>query len=153
MAASSGNDEDGMVSGINVTPFVDICLVLLIIFMVTARFIDQKGMNMDLPKSAQGTDTQQIFGVELHLNGTTTVNGKPVTTDDAILAAAKEAQAKNPDLRATVKADSAVPHGRFVRAVELLKTAGIGKIAIGVSPGESTSPAAGAAVAPIGSAP
>ena len=65
MAGGSSNDDDGMISGINVTPLVDVTLVLLIIFMVTARIIVSQGMPMDLPKAASGEALQQVFSVEL----------------------------------------------------------------------------------------
>jgi biopolymer transport protein ExbD len=149
MAASSQGDDDGMVSGINVTPFVDICLVLLIIFMVTAKWINQQSLPLDLPKAANGQDIQMIFGVELHANGDLMVNGKKLASDDAILPLAKEELAKTPDLRAVIRADTSVQHGRVIRVLDLLKQGGVSKIAFGVSP----VPAEPGAVAPAGNAP
>ena len=143
MAASSQGDDDGMVSGINVTPLVDITLVLLIIFMVTAKLIVSQAMPLDLPKAANGQDIQMIFGVELHANGDTIVNGKKLSGDDAVLPLAKEELAKTPDLRAVIRADTTVQHGRVIKVLDLLKTGGITKIAFGVAP----IPAPGAAPA------
>ena len=135
MAASSNSgDEEGMVSGINVTPFVDICLVLLIIFMVTAKLINQQSLPLDLPKAANGQDVQMIFGVELHSNGDTVVNGRKIPSDDAVLPLAKEELAKNPELRAVIRADTTVQHGRVIKVLDLLKTGGVTKIAFGVAP-------------------
>ena len=96
--AASGNqgDDDGMVSGINVTPLVDITLVLLIIFMVTAKLIVSQSLPLDLPKAANGQDIQMIFGVELHANGDAVVNGKKLANDDAVLPLAKEELARRP---------------------------------------------------------
>jgi biopolymer transport protein ExbD len=156
MAGSSyQGDDDGMVSGINVTPLVDITLVLLIIFMVTAKLIVSQSLPLDLPKAASGQDVQLIFGLELHANGETVVDGKKVPSDDAILPLAREAQAKNPDLRAVIRADTTVQHGRVIRALDLLKQAGVSKIAFGVTPvpaeGAATpgAPPAGSTPAPI----
>jgi biopolymer transport protein ExbD len=135
MAASSNSgDEEGMVSGINVTPFVDICLVLLIIFMVTAKLINQQSLPLDLPKAANGQDVQMIFGVELHQNGDIIVNGKKLPNDDAVLPLAKEELAKTPDLRAVIRADTTIQHGRVIKVLDLLKTSGVSKIAFGVAP-------------------
>jgi biopolymer transport protein ExbD len=134
MAASSNQDDDGLVAGINVTPFVDICLVLLIIFMVTAKWINQQSLPLDLPKAANGQDIQMIFGVELHANGDTVVNGKKIANDDAVLPLAKEELAKTPELRAVIRADTTVQHGRVIRVLDLMKTGGITKIAFGVAP-------------------
>ena len=134
MAASSQGDDDGMVSGINVTPLVDITLVLLIIFMVTAKLIVSQSMPLDLPKAANGQDIQMIFGVELHANGDTVVNGKKLAGDDAVLPLAKEELAKTPDLRAVIRADTTVQHGRVIKVLDLLKQGGVSKIAFGVTP-------------------
>jgi biopolymer transport protein ExbD len=134
MAGSgSNNDDDGQISGINVTPLVDITLVLLIIFMVTARIIVSQSLPMDLPKAAQGQQIQLVFGVELHSNGDVLVDGKKLANDEAIFPVAKEAFAKNADLRAVIRADTAVQHGRVIRILDLMKQAGISKIAFGVS--------------------
>ena len=65
MAGGASDEDDGLIAGINVTPLVDITLVLLIIFMVTARIIVSQGMPMDLPKSASGEALQTVFAVEL----------------------------------------------------------------------------------------
>ncbi|WP_437719748.1 ExbD/TolR family protein [Sorangium sp. So ce861] len=142
MAATSRNDDDDMISGINVTPLVDITLVLLIIFMVTAKIIVSQSLPLDLPKAAQGQEVQLVFGLELHANGDTFADGKRLAGEDAILPIAREAQAKNPELRAVIRADTTVPHGRVIRALDLLKQAGVSKIAFGVTP---IAPEAGAA--------
>jgi biopolymer transport protein ExbD len=147
MAASNqGGDDDGMVSGINVTPLVDVCLVLLIIFMVTAKWINAQSMPLDLPKAANGQDIQMIFGVELHANGDTVVNGKKIANDDAVPPLAKEELARTPDLRAVIRADTTVQHGRVIKVLDLLKTGGITKIAFGVAP--IPAPAAAGPAAP-----
>src|SRR6478752_2198522 len=99
MAGGSSNDDDGMVSGINVTPLVDVTLVLLIIFMVTARIIVSQGMPMDLPKAASGEALQQVFSVELSADGKTRVDSDNLGSDEAITPLAKAAKAKNADLR------------------------------------------------------
>ena len=158
MAATSRNDDDEMISGINVTPLVDITLVLLIIFMVTAKIIVSQSLPLDLPKAAQGQEVQLIFGLELHANGDTLADGKKLASEDAILPIAREAQAKNPELRAVIRADTTVPHGRVIRALDLLKQAGVSKIAFGVTPiapepGAAAAPAPGAPAAPPPAAP
>src|SRR5215212_10170414 len=100
MAGMNRDDDDGLISDINVTPLVDIMLVLLIIFMVTAKIIVSQSLPLDLPKAAAGQEVQLVFGLELTAGGETFVDGKKVPSDDAILPLAREAQAKNNDLRA-----------------------------------------------------
>ena len=134
MASAASDDDDGMISGINVTTLVDICLVLLIIMMVTARIIASLSVPMDLPKAAKGQDTQVLFGVDLAPNGDTFVDGKKVDEAERVMPMAKEALSKNPEVRATIRADATVPHGRVMRIVDLLRQAGVTRIAFGVSP-------------------
>ncbi|MEI9954589.1 MAG: biopolymer transporter ExbD [Pseudomonadota bacterium] len=136
MAGGSRNDDDGMISGINVTPLVDVTLVLLIIFMVTARIIVSQGMPMDLPKAASGEALQQVFSVELSADGKTRVDSETLGSDEGITLLAKAAKAKTPDLRAVIRADRKVEHGRVIHVLDLLKRAGVAKIAFAVSPSD-----------------
>jgi biopolymer transport protein ExbD len=123
-----------MFSGINVTPLVDIMLVLLVIFMVTAKLIVSQTMPMDLPKAASGGEQQVVFSLAVNAQGEMMVDSKPVKTDVEVLTLAKQARAKNPELRAVIRADAALSHGRVVRLMDLLKQGGIAKIAFGVDP-------------------
>ena len=134
MAGGSQSGDDEMIAGINVTPLVDITLVLLIIFIVTAKIIVTQTLPMDLPKAASGSEQQTVFSIELSASGETVVDSKRVPSEDAVLALAKEAHDKNAELRAVIKADAAVPHGRVVRVMDLLKQGGVAKIAFGVTP-------------------
>lgn len=127
-------ESDEAITGINVTPLVDVVLVLLIIFMVTAKLIVSKSVPLDLPKAATGSDIQTVFSVVLAEDGTTQVDSKTVPGDDSILALAKSAHEKNPELRAVIKADTKVPHGRVIHVLDLLKQAQVSKIAFGVQP-------------------
>src|SRR5579863_8646009 len=130
----SSEDVDAEITGINVTPLVDITLVLLIIFMVTAKIIVSQSVPLDLPKAATGTDVQTVFSIVMASNGSAQVDSRPIPNDDAILAIARDAHAKNAELRAVIKADAAVPHGRVIHVLDLLKQAGVAKIAFGVTP-------------------
>ncbi len=132
MAGGAQSDDDGMISGINVTPLVDVTLVLLIIFMVTAKMIVNQGMPMDLPKAATGQEIQTVFSVELSADGKTHVDSNPVDNDEAVSALAKGAKAKNQDIRAVIRADRKVEHGRVIHVLDLLNRAGISKVAFGV---------------------
>ena len=133
MAANTRDDDDGLVSGINVTPLVDITLVLLIIFMVTAKLIDGRAIPMVLPSTATTGEVQTVFGIDLFENGDTIVNGARVPSDEAVLALATDAGAKNAQIRALIRAETKVPHGRVIRVLDLLKQAHVDKIAFGVS--------------------
>jgi biopolymer transport protein ExbD len=134
MAGGAKNDDDGLIAGINVTPLVDVTLVLLIIFMVTAKIIVSQGMPMDLPKAASGESLQTVFSVELTIDGKTRVDSEAVATDEAIAPLAKTAHDRNKELRAVIRADRKVEHGRVIHVLDLLKRSGIAKIAFAVSP-------------------
>jgi biopolymer transport protein ExbD len=134
VAGGAQENTDEAITGINVTPLVDIVLVLLIIFMVTAKLIVSKSVPLDLPKAATGSDIQTVFSVVLLADGNTLVDSKPVPNDNAILGLAKAAHEKNPELRAVIKADASVPHGRVIHVLDLLKQAQVAKIAFGVQP-------------------
>jgi biopolymer transport protein ExbD len=134
MAGKAGDEEDGLIAGINVTPLVDVTLVLLIIFMVTAKIIVSQGLPMDLPKAASGEEVQTVFSVELTADGKTVVDSKPVPSDEDVSGLAKEAKTKTKDLRAVIRADKKVEHGRVIHVLDLLKRAGVAKIAFAVSP-------------------
>jgi biopolymer transport protein ExbD len=142
MAASSNDDDEGLISAINVTPLVDVVLVLLIIFMVTARIIHSQGVPMELPKASTGENIQNVFSVELTQEGKTFVDSTQLDGDDGIAGLAKSAKAKNPELRATIRADRKVEHGRVIHVLDLLKRAGVNKIAFAAVPGgDAQSPA------------
>jgi biopolymer transport protein ExbD len=133
--AGGAQQADEAITGINVTPLVDITLVLLIIFMVTTKIVLNQTVPLDLPKAATGTsDVQVVFSIILAVDGRAVVDGKTIANDDAILALARDAQAQHPDLRVVIKADSAVTHGRVIHVLDLLKQAHVSKIAFGVTP-------------------
>jgi biopolymer transport protein ExbD len=148
MAGGASSDSDDAITGINVTPLVDVTLVLLIIFMVTAKIIVSQSIPLDLPKAATGAEIQVIFSIVLAANGAAQVDSKSVTNDEAIFALAQAAHAKNNELRAVIKADSAVPHGRVIHVLDLLKQAGVAKIAFGVSPVSPIVPSSPSAPSP-----
>jgi biopolymer transport protein ExbD len=134
MAAASKDEDDRLVSGINVTPLVDICLVLLIIMMVTARIIANMSVPLDLPKAAKGVDQQVFFSIDLTKEGSIFVDNEKVASSAAIRPLAEKALEKNPDIRATIRADQALAHGDVMEVIDQLRQAGINKVAFGVSP-------------------
>jgi biopolymer transport protein ExbD len=85
------------------------------------------------PRAPVG-EVKTTFTVTLAVDGTTLIDGQAAADDEAILSAARTAREQNAELRAVIKADSAVPHGRVVHVLDLLKQAGVGKIAFGVAP-------------------
>ncbi len=142
--ATRVDSEDDLIAGINVTPLVDIMLVLLIIFLVTAKLTltPPSAIPLNLPRSATGEAVQTILSVALARDGSTTVNGQRLGTDDELKALAQSALAAQPQLRAVVQADGQVLHERVIHAVDLLSQAGVSQIAFGVqlTPTQPTAP-------------
>ena len=136
MAASAAEDDD-VISSINVTPLVDVVLVLLIIFMVTAKVIVSQGMPMDLPRAASGHTVQTVLSVELLADGSTHVDGESVQARDQILQRARQALRRQGNLRAVIRADARVSHGRVIGALDSLRRAGVRRIAFAVDPERS----------------
>jgi biopolymer transport protein ExbD len=135
MAGFSSNKPSAPITGINVTPLVDIVLVLLIIFMVTAKLVVSRALPMDLPKAATGGEVQEVFSVGLTADGATQVDGEPVADDAALLRLAQSAQARNAELRAVGRADGSVPHRRVMHTLDVLRQARVDRIAFAVSQG------------------
>lgn len=141
--AFSASKPDAPITGINVTPLVDITLVLLIIFMVTAKLVVSQAIPLDLPKAATGGEVQQVFDLTLTATGQTLVNGTDIPSDEVLVARAKAALQTQPELRAVIQADGAVPHRRVMHAMDLLRQASVSRIAFGVQRGEETNLATG----------
>ena len=135
MAGDSSSAARGAITGINVTPLVDIILVLLIVFMVTAKMIvRQHAIPLDLPKATTGQEIQEIFSVSLTPKGDLFLNGAALPNDGDLVAAALVAKTKNPELRAVVQADGDVPHRRVMSVLDALKRAGVNRIGFAVVP-------------------
>ena len=129
MAATAPSTDDDAIVGINVTPLVDVTLVLLIIFMVCAKLVASQGIPLDLPTAATATETQTMFTVSVDREGHVLANGKRVADDAELRSAAKEALAKNRELRTVVQASKTASHGNVLHVVDELRKVGITRIA------------------------
>ena len=135
MAATSAHSDEA-ITGINVTPLVDITLVLLIIFMVTAKLIAGQSVPLDLRKAATAGATQTVFAVAVDAEAHVTANGKPVADRGELQAEAKRAFASDSDLRVLVSAEKRSSHGSVMQVVDSLRQVGITRIAFAADPGE-----------------
>jgi biopolymer transport protein ExbD len=135
-ASFGGDEEPGrMIVDINVTPLVDVTLVLLIIFMVTASYIVSPAIKVDLPKAASGSEqTKTTLALTLMKDGALYLNGER-SSDGAVAQYIGSELPKNPDLQAIIAADRAVTHGDVVHVIDLVKRAGVHRFAINVDPG------------------
>lgn len=124
--------DDEPLSDINVVPLVDIILVVLIIFMVTAPMFIKPSINVNLPKAASGEQTTPSkLNISITADGKLNLNGS--FTDEATISSkAKEETAKNPEVQAVISADKDVAHGRVVGILDIVKSAGVKKFAISI---------------------
>ena len=128
--AGGPNQGGGIIEGINVTPLVDIALVLLIIFIVTAKIVVAPAVPMDLPEASQAEELQTIFSVAVEPDGNLLVDGADCP-DAALQDRAREALDRDSELRAVIQADGSVPHRRVIEVLDHLKVAGIERVAFG----------------------
>jgi biopolymer transport protein ExbD len=138
--AGNSNDSNNMIVGINVTPLVDITLVLLIIFIVTAKIVVTPAVTMDLPKASHTETVQMVFSVWVTRSGSVLVDGSPVKNDEEMVSLAQKALQKDTVLRAVIHADGSVPHRKVLHTLDLLKKAGVVHIAFAANPTEEVAP-------------
>src|SRR5262245_3251665 len=130
MAAKIGGDNEDPIADINIVPFVDIILVVLIIFMVTTPLIMKPSININLPKAVSGEETTPSqINLAVDKNGQASLNGKPAT-DEEISSYSKQMSEAKPDIQAIISADKDVAHGSVIHIIDLVKSNGVTKFAI-----------------------
>jgi biopolymer transport protein ExbD len=131
---AAGSRRRGLITDINVTPLVDIMLVLLIIFMLTAHLIARQVIEVQLPKAAQAAAVNPTtLAVTLTREGRMYLNGVP-TTPDALRAAIQASVTKDAKTQVIVAGDKNVSHGRVVWVLDLVKSLGVTSFAIQIDP-------------------
>ncbi|HEY0484117.1 MAG TPA: biopolymer transporter ExbD [Kofleriaceae bacterium] len=134
----------GIIAEINVTPLVDIMLVLLIIFMLTAHLIARQAIEIELPRASQSTTLPPTtLAIALKADGAIFLDDKPVTPE-ALRAAIRAAVARDPKSQAVIAGDKRVSHGRVVWVLDTVKSLGITQFAIQIDPAAITAPGEGA---------
>jgi biopolymer transport protein TolR len=128
--------QNGIISGINMTPLVDVSLVLLIIFIGTAKLVVTPAVPLDLPRASQSQEMQVVFSVAVPPDGPIVVNGSSVASDARLIQLTREAHAQDRDLRVVISADGAAYHRRVVHVLDLIRRAGISRVAFGALPSE-----------------
>lgn len=131
MAGGASDDED-LITGINVTPLVDIVLVLLIIFMVTATSIVKAEIGVELPRAASGSaGTKTTLTFKVSSEGTYTMDGVEMTIDK-IAEATRREKKKDKEVRAVIAADKGVPYGKVIELIDTIKLNGVEKFALNI---------------------
>jgi biopolymer transport protein ExbD len=131
--AIAWNDEEEAITGINVTPLVDVTLVLLIIFMVTTSYIVKAAIEVDLPKAATAKGTQPTsLSVVLTRQGELYLNDRPTSRVNLSTYVRAEVEA-NADVQVLIGADRELPYGEVVALIDLIKESGVRRYALNVA--------------------
>jgi biopolymer transport protein TolR len=131
MALLPGGDDDE-IGYINITPMVDVLLVLLVIFMVTANFLKQESVNINLPKvNAADPNVAQSIQVALTKDGKLLMEGID-TTEEVLVRKLSQESKYRPNMRVTLSADERLAYGSIARVMGLIRQSGVTRIALSV---------------------
>ncbi len=132
MAAHSPHDDEEIISTINITPLVDIFLVLLIIFMITSSVLDQQEIKINLPKAAHaGSEAPKASGLVMDKNRNLFLDGVP-SDSTQVISELRSAVAKDPDHQVLIAADQDVAYREVVRLIDMVRGSGIVRYALKV---------------------
>ncbi len=133
MGFDSNKNKNKGINDINITPFVDVVLVLLVIFMVTTPLVVAQALKVNLPESKTSTPVEaQTFSLAITSAGDFILDGKTLTKE-SLLEAARIKKQQVPDLRLVIAADMDTPHRFVIQAIDMVKRAGIEKFAFQVA--------------------
>ena len=124
------DDETPAITDINVTPFVDVALVLLVVFMVTAKLIVARGVEVEKPKEATGGAITAPLRVTVTADGKIYVNGDTFPDDSGAIAKISDIAGKAGVQKAIIAGDRRTAYGGVMHAIELLHEAGVTAIAL-----------------------
>jgi len=134
MAPGIQEGDDREITDINVTPLVDVTLVLLIIFMVTASIVFTRSLPIRLPKSSSGqAASRTVWEVAIKRDGSLLLNGKPVERG-ALAGKIRSEVIVNPSVKVDLAADEGLYYGKVVAVMDLLKQQGVRQLALSVAP-------------------
>jgi biopolymer transport protein ExbD len=129
-------DDDDVIAQINIIPFVDIALVLLIIFLLTANIIARASIPVDLPQAAHGNQTvDKTLNIVVTSDGGTLLDGKQMTRAE-LRAAADQAHRDEPTVRVVIAADRNVRYEAVIQVIDLVKDVGISAFALNIERSE-----------------
>ncbi len=132
MAGGFEQDDDDVIASINMVPFIDICLVLLIIFMVTSSYIVRAAFEVELPRAAAGSEVApSTLAIEVRRDGAVAVDGELVSLD--VLRERVDAEvAADENVQAIIAGDRFVDYGAVIDVVDIIKAAGVGSFALNI---------------------
>ena len=128
--------DESLVSEINVVPFVDIVLVILIIFLVISPTFIKPGFEINLPQAETAKKPENVKVIlSIDIEGLFYINQKPVKKTE-LNEKLREMVGKNKDMKAVIAADKDVAHGNVISLIDLVRKAGVKKFAVSIEPGK-----------------
>ncbi len=129
MASKAGSSQD-TISEINVVPLVDIILVVLIIFMVTAPALIKPSVAINLPEASSGDETTpSLLNIAITAEGSVSINNQTVNEEEARVLAHQEVE-RNPEVQAVIIADRDLAYGQIIRVLDWVKSSGVKNFAV-----------------------
>jgi biopolymer transport protein ExbD len=128
MAFGNSSREDSMMSEINVTPLVDVMLVLLVVFIITAPLLAPQALKINLPKTESVVHDDKLQKVSLAIDAHGVVTLESAHLTDAALAELLKRRAADPQFQLQIEADEAVNYGRVAQVMAIAQKAGVGKL-------------------------
>jgi biopolymer transport protein ExbD len=136
MQTKSGSD-DGLMAELNVTPLVDVMLVLLVIFIVTAPMIVPQSMKVNLPKTQAVAQQDQAKNAQLVIEASGQLTFQGNSVNDQQLESELKQQSSTPQFQLQVSADKAVPYGRVAEIMAIAQSSGVTKMSFVSIPARS----------------
>jgi biopolymer transport protein ExbD len=133
MTHADSNSDDELIVGINVTPLVDVVLVLLVVLMVTATYLASRAIPVDLPRGATGEAVDSPLAISVDAEGRWFLDGRPIE-EAALRRRVREARRRASDVRVVIAADGSSRHRSVVGVIDLLRSERVTHFAINVDP-------------------
>ncbi|MCB1143667.1 MAG: biopolymer transporter ExbD [Leptospiraceae bacterium] len=129
---AGGSNEDEIIDAINITPMVDVILVLLVIFMVTANFLKKESININLPKVASADpNTSKSVQVALTRDGKILLEGQTITEEKLVAQLQRDLKFR-PNMRLTLSADEKLSYGTIMKLMGVIRKSGVTRVALSV---------------------
>lgn len=128
MAFGNSSQDDSMMSEINVTPLVDVMLVLLVVFIITAPLLAPQALKINLPKTEAVAHDDKLQKVSLAIDAHGVVTLESAHLSDAALADMLKNRAADPQFQLQIQADEAVNYGRVAQVMAIAQKSGVSKL-------------------------
>jgi len=150
-ALDKSEEDDGPLASINIIPFVDIVLVLLVIFMLTSATIVRASLKVELPKATSGGGkVTTTINLLLNKSNELFLNGEKIPSLAAAAGVIRSEASKDPKIQAVISADKGVEYGRVIEMIDTVKQNGVDAFALDIERGGAAPVAPSAAAAPHG---